>query len=99
MSTISSCIKTTGDSKWKRKKRGIIYKSNKIQILELNLKELKIKGTQEATATATARERERERSSVESNIILGNNSNEVRRPNDVYNSSSSNNTNISRSVL
>ena len=97
MSTISSCIKTTGDSKWKRKKRGIIYKSNKIQILELNLKELKIKGTQEATATATARERER--SSVESNIILGNNSNEVRRPNDVYNSSSSNNTNISRSVL
>ena len=86
MSTISNCIKTTADSTWKRKKKGVAYKSNKIQILELNLKELEIEG-------------KTQRSSVGSNIILGNNSNEDRRPNDVYNSSSSSNTNICRSVL
>lgn len=85
MSTISNCIKTTGDSKWKRGKKVSKYKSNKIQILELSIKEIKIETE--------------ERSSVGSNIILENNSNEDRRYDNVYNSSYSSGSNISGSLL
>lgn len=87
MSTISFCLKTTADSKWKirkKKKLKITEKSNKCNVIDVTneLKKMEIK-----------------EESIYSNIFLEVDNNEVRRQDDVRYNTNSDNSNCNRDVI
>lgn len=94
MSVICNCLKTTADSKWKRRKRG--------RVLEIEIKKTIMVVCEKMKRTRITGEEGKEgiEESIGSNkIYYCNNNNESGRDIYVYNSTNSNSSYISRSDI